>query len=105
MQLCYGVVPLTAAIAAMPFVTSVRVAEDWLLAGLTVKGGAGPNVLANLATALVTADDVSSCPLLSAAGSFRLSAGARPSANNNNSLNWNLKLSYIITFHNILIIP
>ena len=50
-----------------------------LLAGLAVREGPGPNVLANRATALVTADDVSSCPLLSAAGSFRLSAGARPS--------------------------
>lgn len=45
-----------------------------------VRVGAGPNVLANRATALVTADDASSCPLLvSAAGSLRLSAGARPS--------------------------
>lgn len=45
-----------------------------------VRVGAGPNVLASRATALVTADDASSCPLLvSAAGSLRLSAGARPS--------------------------
>lgn len=63
----------------MPLVTSLNV--DSLLTALTVSVGAGPKVLANRATALVTADDddASSCPLLSAAGSFRLSAGARPS--------------------------
>lgn len=71
---------LTPAVAATPLVTWVSAAAVRLLAGLAVRGGAGPNVLANRATALVTADEeVSSCPLLSAAGSFRLSAGARPS--------------------------
>lgn len=67
---------LTAGVAATPLVTSVNVESL-----LTASEGAGPNVLANRATALVTADDddASSCPLLSAAGSFKLSAGARPS--------------------------
>lgn len=70
---------LTAGVAATPLVTSLKV--ESLLTALTVSGGVGPKVLANRATALVTADDddASSCPLLSAAGSFKLSAGARPS--------------------------
>ncbi len=70
---------LTPAVAVMPLVSSLRAVAVWIFIGLAVRGGAGPKVLASRATALVTADDVSSCPLLSAVGSFRLSAGARPS--------------------------
>lgn len=78
---------LTAGAAATPLVTSANV--ESLLTALTVSGGVGPKVLANRATALVTADEdeASSCPLLSAAGSLRLSAGARPSRKPGEDLN------------------
>ena len=74
-----GVWFLTAVVAAMPLVISVSWVIAEVFTRLAIIAGVGPNVLANRATALVTADDVRSCTLLSAVGSLRLSAGARPS--------------------------
>lgn len=94
-----GVTPLTAGVAATPLVTSLKV--EPLLTALTVSGGVGPKVLANRATALVTADDddASSCPLLSAAGSFKLSAGARPSGKRGGEKKKEWNQTFVSTFN------
>lgn len=63
----------------MPLVVSVVIATAVVLVSVTK--GAGLNVLANRATALMTAAAAAGWEAwLSAVGSFRLSAGASPSA-------------------------
>lgn len=55
-------------------------ADSVVMATAALFVSAGPKVLANRATALVMAEAARCWAWLSAAGSLRLSAGARPSA-------------------------